>query len=671
MLLAVGFATTARIQQDDSVISNTLFTTSWDDGHPLDARVAELLSRHGFQGTFYVPLSNREGLPVMPPGEIRRLGQGFEIGSHTLDHCYLTTVDAAEARRQIVEGKNQLEQLLGHGVSGFCYPGGECTLKIRQMVVDAGFDYARTCATFRRTLPADPFGMPTTIQYHPHTRSVLVRNFIRQGEWGQSTGLFSIAVARGNFMSRLQAMLDQVCLHGGVFHLYGHSWDFDGFDGWRQLDGFLRYAAERIPAERRLSNREVLQHGARIAGGQPGFVSSRFRETPSIEDDVIHFSNGIQRAPADLVRKQSRSAPKVALVVNIPPPYRVPVFNRIVADGRIDLTVVFCAEREPNRHWDLEPFQFKSVVLRESYFTWDGRYVHNNIDVLRQLKAIAPDIVITGGFNPTHLYAFLYAWWHGCKHICGTDGSLVSERGLSVVHRWIRRIVFKRSAAFLGASEGSLDLYRSYGQPNAKLFKSPLCVDNERFRDARSQAKSVDLLFCGRLTQVKQPLFAIDVAERAAGMLGRRVSLLFVGSGEMEAQLRARAAGAAGADVSFHGFATQAELPGLYGSARIFLFPTLWDPWGVVVNEACAAGLPVIATPFAGVVGEIIQDGVNAFVRDLDVAEWAAAVQRLLTDEHLYAEFSRNSPRLVAGHNYDTAAAGMINASLAALAQVA
>ena len=63
-------------------------------------------------------------------------------------------------------------------------------------------------------------------------------------------------------MSRLQAMLDHVCLHGGVFHLWGHSRELEAFDGWRQLDGFLRYAAAHIAAERRLSNHEVLQHRA-------------------------------------------------------------------------------------------------------------------------------------------------------------------------------------------------------------------------------------------------------------------------------------------------------------------------------------------------------------------------------------------------------------------------
>jgi len=253
--------------------NQAIFTTSWDDGHPLDARVAELLSRHGFHGTFYTPLSNREGFPVMPAAEMRCLGQGFEIGSHTLDHCPLKTVDAAEARRQIVEGKTGLEQILGHRVSGFCYPWGQYTSKHRRMVIDAGFEYARTSVDFYRTLPADPFRMPTTLQFYPHehsptrsvlgkARSVLVRNFIKRGEWRRTTDLLSAYQGKGDFMSRLQAMLDHVCLHGGVFHLWGHSRELEAFDGWRQLDSFLRYAAGHIAAERRLNNHEVLQHRA-------------------------------------------------------------------------------------------------------------------------------------------------------------------------------------------------------------------------------------------------------------------------------------------------------------------------------------------------------------------------------------------------------------------------
>jgi peptidoglycan/xylan/chitin deacetylase (PgdA/CDA1 family) len=240
----------------------TIVTTSWDDGNPLDGRLADVLSLHGFRGTFYVPASNREGLPVMPPADLRRLDQAFEIGSHTIDHCYLSSVGAVEARRQIRGGKDQIEQILGHEVAGFSYPGGHWTPEHRQMVGEAGFEYARTTATFRRTQPVDAFTMPTTIQYYPHTRGVYMRQFIGRGAWGEPAGLFRVAVMTGDFPSRLRRLLDHVCLRGGVFHLWGHSRELDGFDGWRHLESFLRYAAARVPAEGRLSNGEVRQHVA-------------------------------------------------------------------------------------------------------------------------------------------------------------------------------------------------------------------------------------------------------------------------------------------------------------------------------------------------------------------------------------------------------------------------
>ena len=236
-----------------------VFTTSWDDGHPLDMRVADLLSQHGFRGTFYIPGSNREGLPVVPPGDMRRLAERFEIGSHTIDHCYLETVGAAEARRQIAGGKDQLEQILGHSVSGFCYPGGHYASKHRQMVIEAGFAYARTGASFHRTLLADLFAMPTTIQFYPHTRNALIRNFVSHGEWTRRTRRFAVALWCGDLMSRLRGLLNHVCSHGGLFHLWGHAWELEAFDGWRHLESFLVHAAGRIPAEGRLTNRQVLQ----------------------------------------------------------------------------------------------------------------------------------------------------------------------------------------------------------------------------------------------------------------------------------------------------------------------------------------------------------------------------------------------------------------------------
>lgn len=237
-----------------------LFTSSWDDGHPLDTRLAELLLAHGFKSTFFVPLSNREGLPVMSASQIRNLQQeGFEIGSHTLDHCYLSSVDDKTAQLQIVQGKEQLEQILGAPVPGFCYPGGKFAERHKQMVRTAGFDYARTTQNLYTDVLQDAYAMPVGLQCYPHASAVYLRNFIRYGAWWQRTRLLSQALSSKNLLSRLKEVLDSVCLHGGVFHLWGHSWELDQAGGWRLLEDFLVYAAEKIPVEARLSNLEVLR----------------------------------------------------------------------------------------------------------------------------------------------------------------------------------------------------------------------------------------------------------------------------------------------------------------------------------------------------------------------------------------------------------------------------
>ena len=183
-----------------------LFTTSWDDGHPLDLRLAELLNRHGFRGTFYVPSRNREGRPVLPVSSLRQLDALGEVGSHTLDHCYLTTVNNATARRQIHDGRTTLENALGHSVSGFCYPGGRFRPEHRAMVKTAGFKYARTTKNCMLDVGVDCFERPTTLQFYPHSRVVYLLDWIRYRQWRQRMPLAASAFASTDLLSLLKTM---------------------------------------------------------------------------------------------------------------------------------------------------------------------------------------------------------------------------------------------------------------------------------------------------------------------------------------------------------------------------------------------------------------------------------------------------------------------------------
>src|ERR1700740_685255 len=79
--------------------SLALVTTSWDDGHPLDLRVADLLGRYGITGTFYVP--KQASWPVMSSAEIRNLSSRFEIGPHLLEHRALDRLMNQQAQKEL------------------------------------------------------------------------------------------------------------------------------------------------------------------------------------------------------------------------------------------------------------------------------------------------------------------------------------------------------------------------------------------------------------------------------------------------------------------------------------------------------------------------------------------------------------------------------------------
>lgn len=236
------------------------------------------------------------------------------------------------------------------------------------------------------------------------------------------------------------------------------------------------------------------------------------------------------------------------------------------------------------------------------------------------------------------------------------------------MHRRLRRTVYQRAGAFIAASQGGLALYRSYKLPPERCFLSCLAIDNARFHPHDTDnEKKWDFLFCGRLEAGKRPEFALEVALQCARKLGRRMNVLFAGSGGQEAELRTRANHLVDwLSVHFHGFASQAELPQLYRSAKIFLFPTSADVWGVVANEACAAGLPVIVSPYAGVAEELVVDEHNGFVRPLDIRAWTDCAVSLLENPHRLRAMGERSLLLVEPYRFESAATGIIDACKAA-----
>lgn len=218
-------------------MKSIVLTTSWDDGHRSDVRLARMLREYGLQATFYISPQNEEFVhdELLTEQEIRGIGHDFEIGAHTVTHRSLPTISQEEAEGEIVQSKEILEQITGKTVNTFCYPRGAYRESDVHLVEAAGYRYARTVA--RYTFGVDnPYKAGTSLHIHNHRSTV---ELLRTARFTKFRPAAAWRCLEWGVLGR--AMFEYVLEQGGVFHIWGHSWEIDRSNDWGRLDDFFRY----------------------------------------------------------------------------------------------------------------------------------------------------------------------------------------------------------------------------------------------------------------------------------------------------------------------------------------------------------------------------------------------------------------------------------------------
>jgi len=225
-----------------------IVTTSWDDGSVFDLKVAELLSKYGMKGTFYIPRS----LFAHPleRHDIVAIDKNFEIGSHTLNHVELTEVSLSEVKKEVKGSKTYLEELLGHEVPMFCYPNDKYNRNIKRIVKETGFRAARTANSGGFDLPRDPYEWHTTM---PATN-------------GSPLAALGICLRNRLFFktltdweTRARRLFDKALEVGGVYHIWGHSLELELNLEWAKLERVLDYISHR-EGVRYVTNGEIFSN---------------------------------------------------------------------------------------------------------------------------------------------------------------------------------------------------------------------------------------------------------------------------------------------------------------------------------------------------------------------------------------------------------------------------
>ncbi|MFH1030221.1 MAG: polysaccharide deacetylase family protein [bacterium] len=243
-----------------------IFTTSWDDGHEMDFKLAEILQKYNMKGTFYV--AKKHPRQNLSKGEIAKLAKtAHEIGAHTLTHPELDKIELQKAIDEIIGSKNYLEDTIGKEVKMFCYPRGKYNKNVKE-IVEKNFAGARITKKFCITKPQNKYEFGVSLHVYPFPfRKRNGKNLL----WGRqmlspilanSSSMLNLRLPSSSWISwnRLAKNLFDYAAHNGdIFHLYGHSWEIENYGMWEELENFLKYASQKgdfIP----LTNNETLEH---------------------------------------------------------------------------------------------------------------------------------------------------------------------------------------------------------------------------------------------------------------------------------------------------------------------------------------------------------------------------------------------------------------------------
>lgn len=373
----------------------------------------------------------------------------------------------------------------------------------------------------------------------------------------------------------------------------------------------------------------------------------------------------------------------LAVVTNILTPYRVPLFDAM--RERVDRLCVFLmAEREENRDWTLGATPFQCDVLPGFHIKLPGAEVslHVNYGVMRALRRANPDVVLSGGFAPANVAAWLYCRLHRRPFVGWGELSMQDVANTSLLKRELRRMMTSWSDGAIASSTDARNVFVHYGAPPARVLTSVMPIDVEYFhtramasrtsgwfQTERARYPGPILLSVGRFAEGKgyRELFAIyeHLVRQRPG-----VSLLLVGDGPERPNYEAYARSQNWEHVHFLGYRQAAEVAKFLALADVFVFPTLLDRFGAVLSEAMAAELAVVSSIHAAATQDLVDDGVTGFRIDPRDAERSARVilHVLEMAPAERAALGRAAYERVRRHTIDSAADEMVR-FLASLAE--
>lgn len=356
------------------------------------------------------------------------------------------------------------------------------------------------------------------------------------------------------------------------------------------------------------------------------------------------------------------SQARLAVLTHYLPPYMARVLQHVSVEIP-QLQVLLSIPLEPNRNYaidwgDIDVRVQKSLMLRRPWKHkagfQDELFVHVPYDTLGQLRKIRPDIIFSFELGFRSFASALYRMTHRKTRlaicVCVSEHT---EHGRGSARWFLRRALVRMADAITYNGPSCKRYLERLGVPEHRLFPFPYAADDrtEPTHSTHIQEPNKRLLVVGQLSQRKGIGPLLDALSTYCEKHKNRIwDLTLVGTGPLEEELRLRKY-PLNLQITFRGHVSPADLATQWQSYGVLLFPTLADEWGLVVNEALRAGLPVLGSKYAQSCTSLIREGVNGWIYAPDEpGDLESALDRIwdLSANQL-SELRQNARRSVAG----------------------
>jgi glycosyltransferase involved in cell wall biosynthesis len=361
---------------------------------------------------------------------------------------------------------------------------------------------------------------------------------------------------------------------------------------------------------------------------------------------------------------------RLLYICSHPVPYVSPLFRRLAQDPRLDLHVVYCtlggaeAVHDPEFNttvkWDvqlLDGFSWEEMPNRgNGGLGFFGLY---NPGIWRLIRDGRFDAVIcfTGYLRASFWITLLACKFSRTAFIFGTDTFTVAARDhrswKPALKRFLWPHFYRLADQTIVGSSPSRDLMLSFGIHPDRISLIPNTVDNDWWI---SQASRVDrdvvraswgansqtsvVLFCAKLQPWKRPT---DLLRAFANANVPYSLLVLAGEGPLRQSLEEETSRLGVSErVRFLGFVNQSLLPSIYVGADLMVLPSEYEPFGLVVNEACCCGCPVIVSDVVGAAQDLIAPLNPALIYPQgNIAALTELLRNLLGDHERLVELGR------------------------------